>query len=173
MKPNLSIIFLIMFKVIITFYYVYIVPNVPPPPAPHNKKTIFYFLDFLLVPVSEHVNKLKGLEGTARYAGLLLAPAKGFGQGFFWPKGLFTQFVLILRHFFCSVVTSITFSSNHSNFENNAKKKQTIKISKIKKKKVQKCIFLVLPIDNIILLPEFSSPPRFRIQWGRTSVRGC
>ena len=27
------------------------------------------------------------LEGTARYAGLLLAPAEGFGRGFFCPSG--------------------------------------------------------------------------------------
>ena len=27
----------------------------------------------------------EGLEDTARYAGLLLAPAEGFGRGFFFP----------------------------------------------------------------------------------------
>ena len=47
------------------------------------------------------------LEGTARYVGLLLAPAEGFGL---WPralwakKELFTLFVPILGLFWCSVV---------------------------------------------------------------------
>ena len=70
----------------------------------------------------------KKLEGRARYAGLILAPAEGFGQGFFGPSGkkeLFTLFVPILGHFWCSVVTSVTFSSNLCNFK---------KIQKIQKK---------------------------------------
>ena len=69
----------------------------------------------------------KKLEGRARYAGLILAPAEGFGRGFFGPSGkkeLFTLFVPILGHFWCSVVTSVTFSSNLSNFEKNAKKSE-------------------------------------------------
>ena len=46
---------------------------------------------------------LDQLEGTARYAGLLLAPTEGFGL---W---LVMQFLLSLGHFWCSVVTSVTF----------------------------------------------------------------
>ena len=70
-------------------------------------------------PLADLVYKLR-LEGTARYAGLLLAPAEGFGLR---PR-LFLPFVflLILGHFWCSVVTSVTFSSNLSNFEKNQKK---------------------------------------------------
>ena len=48
------------------------------------------------------------LEGTAWYAGLLIASAKDFGQGFFalWPKKeLIMSFVLILGNFLCLVVT--------------------------------------------------------------------
>ena len=65
------------------------------------------------------------LGGTARYPGLLLAPAEGFGL---WPR-LFTLFVIILGNFWCSVVTSVIFSSNISNFKNkteNLKKSQKI-----------------------------------------------
>ena len=60
--------------------------------------------------------------GTARYAGLLLAPAKGFGL---WPRPFFAlwakkrgfyfffyYFFPNFGHFQCSVVTSVTFSSN-------------------------------------------------------------
>ena len=67
------------------------------------------------------------LEGIARYAGLLLAPAEGFSiyLRLFWPSWqkneLFMLFVLILGHFWFSVVTSVTFSSNLSNSENNPK----------------------------------------------------
>ena len=69
------------------------------------------------------------LEDPARYMGLLLAPAEGFGQGFFcllsfWPKKKKKRlmlFVLIFGHLWCSVVTSIIFSSNLRNFEKNPK----------------------------------------------------
>ena len=58
-----------------------------------------------------------GLEDTARYTGLLLAPAEGFGRRqvimLFWP---------IFDNFWCPVVTLVTFSSNLSNFERNPKK---------------------------------------------------
>ena len=67
----------------------------------------------------------RSLEGTARYAGLLLAPAEGFSQGFFAPwakKELFAQFVLILGQFWCPVETPIMLSSNLSNCGNNTKK---------------------------------------------------
>ena len=72
------------------------------------------------------------LEGPARYAGLLLAPAEGFGWGL---KVLYTLFVLISDNFLCLVVTYITFSSNLSNFEYNPKKtKKNLKSLKFKKK---------------------------------------
>ena len=62
------------------------------------------------------------LEITDRYAGLLLAPAKGFGLR---PR-LFMLFWLILGHFWCSVVTSLTLTSKKS--------QKSQKISKIPKK---------------------------------------
>ena len=81
------------------------------------------------------------LEDTARYAGLLLAPAEGFGLR---PRPIFGDF-------WCPVVTVVTFSSNLSNFERNKKKNEKVqkkskkfqKISKnqkikISKKKIQK-----------------------------------
>ena len=55
------------------------------------------------------------LEDTARYAGLLLAPAEGFGRGFFCPSGKKRAFLLfwpIFGNFWCPVVTMVTFSSN-------------------------------------------------------------
>ena len=61
---------------------------------------------------------LSKLEGTARYAGLLLAPvgarASAFGQGFFVLK-LFAVFAYF-RPFlvFSSVVTLVTFRSKNS-----------------------------------------------------------
>ena len=73
------------------------------------------------------------LKGTARYAGLHLAPAEGFRL---WP-GLLTLFVLILGHCWYSVVTSIRFSRNNSNFENNPKKQKNLKMFK-KIQKIQK-----------------------------------
>ena len=51
------------------------------------------------------------LEDTARYAGFLLAPSG--------KKELFMLFSLILGCFWCSVVTSVTFSSNLKKFEKN------------------------------------------------------
>ena len=57
------------------------------------------------------------LEGTARYAGFLLASAEGF---VLWLR-LFTMIVLILGHFWCSVVTSVKLSCNLNTFENNLK----------------------------------------------------
>ena len=69
------------------------------------------------------------IEGTARYAGLVLAPAEGFGRGFFfalWSKK--ELFLLVLGNFWCLVVTSVKFSSNYSNQKNKKKSK------KIKKK---------------------------------------
>ena len=60
----------------------------------------------------------EGLEGTARYAGLLLAPAEDFGlrpRDFFALRGkkdLIMLFWPILGHLWCPVVTLVTFSSN-------------------------------------------------------------
>ena len=71
------------------------------------------------------------LEDTARYAGLLIAPAEGFGL---WPrlicpsgkkKSFFLLFWPIFGNFWCPVVTVVTFSYNLSNFE---------KLNKIQKK---------------------------------------
>ena len=91
------------------------------------------------------------LEDTARYAGLLLAPAEAFGlrpRAFLAlraNKGLILLFWPIFRNFLCPVVTLVTFSSNLSNFERYPKKtrektreknpKKFKKNSKIKKSK--------------------------------------
>ena len=87
---------------------------------------------FLLIP-----SYSKQLEGTARYAGILLAPAEGFS---FWPricfwaqKELFTLFVLILGHFWCSVVICVIFRKKFKH--SNVLKKINLKISKKKVKK--------------------------------------
>ena len=77
---------------------------------------------------------LNVLKGTARYVGLLLAPAEG-------QKKIFLMlFLLILGHFSCLVVTSVTLRSNLNNFEKNPKKikknpKKNPKKSKKSKKK--------------------------------------
>ena len=58
-----------------------------------------------------------------------------FGQ----KKGLFMLLVLILGHFWCSVVTSVTFTKNFSKFKNNSfflkKNKKIQKQQKLKDKK--------------------------------------
>ena len=72
------------------------------------------------------------IEGTARYAGLLLASAEGFGLR---PR-LFTLFVPMLGHSLCSVVTSASFNSNLSNFENHPKNLK--KLINLNKKKIKK-----------------------------------
>ena len=69
------------------------------------------------------------LEDTARYAGLLLALAEGFGlrPRLFLPLGpkkeLFMLFWPIFGDFRCPVVTVVTFSSNLSNLKKKPKKK--------------------------------------------------
>ena len=66
------------------------------------------------------------LEGTARYTGFLLAPAEGFGrgQGFFYPLGKKQSFLnAVFAYIQCLVVTSVTFSSNHSNIKKKNPKK--------------------------------------------------
>ena len=70
------------------------------------------------------------LEDTARYAGLLLAPAEDFGlrPRLFLPfrqkRSLLCCFGPFLGGFWCPVVTLVTFSSNLSTFERNPKKKR-------------------------------------------------
>ena len=54
---------------------------------------------------------LKILEDTARYVGLLLAPAEGFDRGFFGPSGKKRAFYAVLAQFWQFLV----FSSNHGN----------------------------------------------------------
>ena len=95
---------------------------------------------------------LKLLEGTARYAGFtssscggLRPPAKDF-FALRAKKKLFMLFWLTLGHFRCSVVTSVTFSSNLSNFEKNPKNwkmsKNVEKSENLKKStKIQKNLF--------------------------------
>ena len=55
---------------------------------------------------------LQKLEDTARYAGLLLAPAEGFGRAFFWPSGKKRAYYAVLAHFWHFLVSS----SNLGNF---------------------------------------------------------
>ena len=59
------------------------------------------------------------LDGTARYAGFLLAPVESFGSQprFFCPLGINKKKYLV--NFWGSVVTSVTFRSNLSSFEKN------------------------------------------------------
>ena len=56
----------------------------------------------------------KLLESRARYAGLLLDPTEGFGLRpmLFLPFGQKKGLLCCFGHFWCSVVTSVTFSSN-------------------------------------------------------------
>ena len=54
--------------------------------------------------IQNSVLSLSLLEGAARYAGILLAPAEGFGRGLFLPKGqkrAFYTFVAQRPTFFC------------------------------------------------------------------------
>ena len=50
------------------------------------------------------------LEDTARYAGLLLAPAEGFGggPGFFCPSGKKKPYYAVLANFWFPVVTLVS-----------------------------------------------------------------
>ena len=67
----------------------------------------------------------------ARYAGLLLAPAEGFGL---WPRLFWVKkrtYYAVLAHFWRPVVTLVIFSSDLRNFESNPKKPK-------KKKKIIK-----------------------------------
>ena len=86
-------------------------------------------------------------------------------------------FLLILGKFLCLGVTSVSFISNLSNFEKEKKErkiqKKCLKKEKSEEKKEKNDlkenknnILLVLPFEEISLLPELSSPTRFRIQGG-------
>ena len=46
------------------------------------------------------------LEDTARYAGLLVAPAEGYGRGFFAPLGKIRAYYAVLAHFLQFLVSS-------------------------------------------------------------------
>ena len=72
------------------------------------------------------------LEEMACYAGLLLAPAEGFGRG---KKELIMMFRPIFGNFWCPVVTLVPFTSN---FERNPKKRNNQKINQKSFKKIQK-----------------------------------
>ena len=96
------------------------------------------------ISVQAEMGQLKELEDTARYAGLLPAPAEGFGLqprlflAFGQKKCFFMLFWPIFGDFWCPVVTMVTFSSNLSNFERNNKKKlKNPKKNPKKSKKIQ------------------------------------
>ena len=68
------------------------------------------------------------LEDTARYAGLLLAPAEGFGRHFFFPSGKKKSLLCCFGPFLAIFGVLVTFSSNIS--KNTKKSKQIQKNSK-------------------------------------------
>ena len=74
---------------------------------------------FYISRTKKFTNKYR-LEDTARYAGLLLAPAEDFGL---WLRLVGQELIMLfwatLGNFWCPVVTLVTFSSNLSNFEKN------------------------------------------------------
>ena len=77
------------------------------------------------------VIRLLWLEGTARYAGLPLAPAEGSGlrSRLLFPSGKKRAFHAIcayFRPFLCLIATSVTSSISLSNFENNPNNKKKI-----------------------------------------------
>ena len=84
------------------------------------------------------------LEDTARYAGLLLAPAEGFSLQprlflAFGQKRPILLFWPILGNFWCQVVTLVTFCSNLTSFKQKKRSKIIQKSSKITiSKKIQK-----------------------------------
>ena len=99
------------------------------------------------------------LEDTARYAGLLLAPAESFGRGFFCPSGTKSKNPLKKK-------TQKTVKNGHKIQKSwKISKNHLFSTKKIFRKK-KNVILLVLPIEEIRLWPELSSPPRFRIQGG-------
>ena len=88
-----------------------------------------------VVEVDLTLQRRTALEGAARYAGLLLAPADGFGLQTGLSLALWAQkelfccfsFFLILGHFWCLVVSSVTFSKNLSNFKKTPANKKKFK----------------------------------------------
>ena len=82
------------------------------------------------------------LEDTARYAGLLLAPAaKDFFALQAKKKSLLCGIgPFFFCNFWCPVETLVTFSSDHSNFEGNPKKPKNPKIIQKLKKKNKKTL---------------------------------
>ena len=79
----------------------------------HKKKNSWNTLNL-------NFNVYNKLEDTARYVGLLLAPAEGFGLRA--KKDVIMLFWPIFGNCWCPVATLVTFSSNISNFERNPKK---------------------------------------------------
>ena len=77
----------------------------PPEKGASHQHWKFSFLKFEIKRLCDiHLLVLTRLEDTARYAGLLLAPAEGFGRGIFPPLGkkkLIMLFWPILGHFWC------------------------------------------------------------------------
>ena len=73
------------------------------------------------------------LEGTACYAGFFLAATEAFGQGFFG----------VYAYFWCSVVTSVIFSSSHSNLKKRKEEKNLKNQKNLKETKSQIFHFLI------------------------------
>ena len=85
--------------------------------------------------ISKPLAIFKILEDTARYAGLLLAPAEAFGQGIFLPFGQKNNLLCYLvnfRQFQCPVVTLVTLKRIQKSPKK--VKQQIQKIKKIQKK---------------------------------------
>ena len=98
-------------------------------PAPGILPAASLMLSSLLEIVLKHWSALQGfhkLEDTARYAGLILDPAEGFGPCFFCPSGKKRELIMLFWPIFgnswCPVVTLVTFGSILCNFERNPKK---------------------------------------------------
>ena len=92
---------------------------------------LLYILSILSLEVCKSL--LEILENTACYTGILLAPAKGFGQGL--KKELIMLFWSILGHFRCRIVNLGTCCSNliHNNKNKNQKQKNSKNKKSLKK----------------------------------------
>ena len=70
----------------------------------------------MFAPPFRAIPVYKNIKGTARYAGKFPAPARGFSWGIVCPLGKKKNFLFcflpILGHFWCSVLISVTFSTN-------------------------------------------------------------
>ena len=96
----------------------------------HQKTSVYCLTLFLLINTRRY-SPLRGLSSSS--CGGLRPTAEAF-YALRAKKELFMLFWLTLGHFWCSVVTSVTFSSNLSNFEKNSKNPKKIqKNSKIPK----------------------------------------